>query len=99
MQLSLEKYRNAVLSNDANFDGEFFVASKERRTYCRPTCTSHKFIENQSEFFLHAHLAAISGYRPCEDCHPGCAPDSSLWTAAQPALQLVKRNIECGYPF
>ncbi len=91
-----EKYRSARHSRDARFDGHFFVAVKTTGIYCRPICPANTPKEENIEYYLHAHLAAAAGYRPCLRCHPDSAPDSPLWKGVSTTLERAKRLIDNG---
>ena len=89
-------YQQARISRDARFDGRFFVAVKTTGIYCRPICPAKTPKEENIEYFIHAHLAAKAGYRPCLRCRPDSAPGSPVWKGVDTTLQRAKRLIDEG---
>jgi AraC family transcriptional regulator of adaptative response / DNA-3-methyladenine glycosylase II len=63
--------------------------------YCRPICPAKPKRENV-EFFLSAHAAEKSGYRPCLRCRPESAPLSPAWigktSVVQRALKVISNQ-------
>jgi len=93
---NIKAYQQARLSRDARFDGHFFVAVKTTGIYCRPICPAVTPKEENIEYFSHAHLATLSGYRPCLRCHPDSAPGSPIWNGVSTTLERAKRLIDNG---
>jgi len=93
---NIKAYQQARLSRDARFDGRFFVAVKTTGIYCRPICPAVTPKEENIEYFSHAHLATLSGYRPCLRCHPDSAPGSPIWNGVSTTLERAKRLIDNG---
>lgn len=61
---------DAMLRNDARFEGIFFMGVKTTGIFCRPGCTAKKPREENVEFFPSAVDAVSKGYRPCLICRP-----------------------------
>lgn len=72
---------------DATYDGQFYVAVRTTRIYCRPSCSARPLRKNVL-FFAGCDEAEAAGYRPCKRCHPreAALPDTSA--------DLVKRAVE-----
>jgi AraC family transcriptional regulator, regulatory protein of adaptative response / methylated-DNA-[protein]-cysteine methyltransferase len=51
-------------------DGQFFVAVKTTRIFCRPWCPSRRPLRKNVLFFDTAQLALSAGFRPCRRCQP-----------------------------
>lgn len=62
-----EKYE-AVINNDASYDGIFFYAVKTTGIYCRPSCKSKPPKRNNICFYDKAEDAVKDGFRPCKRC-------------------------------
>lgn len=62
-----EKYE-AVIDNDASYDGIFFYAVKSTGIYCRPSCKSKPPKRNNICFYDKAEDAVKDGFRPCKRC-------------------------------
>lgn len=88
-----EFYR-AHLSRDSRFDGQFFVAVKTTRIYCRPICPARKAHLRNLEFFLHAAQAEKAGFRPCLRCRPETAPGSTAWMGTSAIIQRAIRLMD-----
>ena len=71
--------RQARLSRDHRFDGEFFFGVSSTGIYCRPVCPARPPAEKNVRYFRHASQAAAAGYRPCLRCRPESAPNSPAW--------------------
>jgi len=89
--------RNARLSRDPRFDGEFYLGVQTTGIYCRPICPAKAPAEKNVRYFASAALAAQAGYRPCLRCRPESAPGSPAWrgtsTTVQRALQLINQGM------
>ncbi len=85
--------RQARLSRDRRFDGEFYFAVTTTGIYCRPICPARTPAEKNVRYFRLASQAAGAGFRPCLRCRPESAPASPAWrgtsTTVQRALQLI----------
>lgn len=88
-----EFYR-AHLARDPRFDGQFFVAVKTTKIYCRPTCPARKAKLQNLTFFLHAIEAEKAGYRPCLRCRPETAPGSAAWIGSPLVVQRALRLMD-----
>lgn len=88
-----EFYR-AHLARDPRFDGQFFVAVKTTKIYCRPTCPARKAKLQNLEFFIHAIEAEKAGYRPCLRCHPETAPGSAAWVGSPLVVERALRLMD-----
>ena len=58
----------AVLNNDAGYDGVFFYAVKTTGIYCRPSCKSKPPKKENICFFETSEQARKAGFRPCKRC-------------------------------
>jgi AraC family transcriptional regulator of adaptative response / DNA-3-methyladenine glycosylase II len=84
------------MARDARFDGQFFVAVKTTRIFCRPICPANLPKEENVEYFTFAQQAMQAGYRPCMRCRPDSAPKSCAWegvdTTVERAVKLLRDN-------
>jgi AraC family transcriptional regulator, regulatory protein of adaptative response / methylated-DNA-[protein]-cysteine methyltransferase len=75
-----QKWWDAVLHRDENFDGLFVYAVRSTGVYCRPTCPSRRPNRQQVVFFSAMVAAERAGFRPCRRCKPQepVRPESSI---------------------
>ncbi|MDB6152616.1 MAG: DNA-3-methyladenine glycosylase 2 family protein [Chthoniobacteraceae bacterium] len=73
MKLNFDCYQ-ALLAQDARFDGRFFVAVKTTGIYCRPVCPARPPLKKSCLFVETAAAAERAGFRPCLRCRPELAP-------------------------
>lgn len=57
-------------TNDARFDGVFFVGVKTTGIYCRPTCRARLPKRENVEFYPTVEAALKKGFRACKRCKP-----------------------------
>ena len=60
----------AIISNDASYDGQFFYAVKTTGIFCRPSCKSRPPKKENVELFQNAAQALSAEFRPCKRCRP-----------------------------
>lgn len=58
----------AVIHNDANYDGLFFYGVKSTGIFCRPSCPSKRPLRENICFFYSAVEAVKAGFHPCKRC-------------------------------
>lgn len=80
----------AFKSQDARFDGQFFVAVSSTGIYCRPVCHGKMPKFENCTFFKTAAEAEQAGYRPCLVCRPELAPDHSCANLNETAVCAAK---------
>ncbi len=81
---------DAVVNNNANYDGLFFYAVKTTGIFCRPSCQSKPPLRENICFFQNAEEANNAGFRPCKRCRSDLL---SYRPMEEMALQ-VKQHIE-----
>jgi AraC family transcriptional regulator of adaptative response/methylated-DNA-[protein]-cysteine methyltransferase len=76
-------------SQDAAYDGQFFVAVKTTKVYCRISCPGRPLRKNVV-FYASCDAAEAAGFRACKRCHPREAllPDNAA-ALAQRAAALI----------
>lgn len=93
---TVSDYRQARLSRDARFDGQFFVAVKTTNIFCRPICPAPSPKESNVVYYRTAPQALDEGFRPCLRCRPDSAPSSYAWkgvdTTVERALKLLSES-------
>jgi AraC family transcriptional regulator of adaptative response / methylphosphotriester-DNA alkyltransferase methyltransferase len=67
--LTDEKWQ-AVISNDADYDGQFFYAVKTTGIFCRPSCKSKAPKRENIQLFHNTEQALSANFRPCKRCKP-----------------------------
>ncbi|MCH1625248.1 bifunctional transcriptional activator/DNA repair enzyme AdaA [Ferdinandcohnia quinoae] len=60
----------AIISNDASYNGEFFYAVKTTGIFCKPSCKSRVPKRDNVRIFQHAEQALAEQFRPCKRCKP-----------------------------
>ncbi len=65
-----EIFWQAMINNDARFNGIFFVCVRTTKIYCKPTCTAKLPKRENVEFFNTREEAENKGFRACLRCHP-----------------------------
>lgn len=68
-QLTEEQWQ-AIIHNDAAYDGSFFYAVKTTRIFCRPSCKSKAPNKENVRIFANAKQALDAHFRPCKRCRP-----------------------------
>ncbi|HEY2492813.1 MAG TPA: bifunctional transcriptional activator/DNA repair enzyme AdaA [Paenibacillus sp.] len=67
--LTNEKWQ-AIINNDASYDGQFFYAVKTTGIFCRPSCKSRPPKKENINLFETAEYALSAKFRPCKRCKP-----------------------------
>ncbi|WP_091167711.1 bifunctional transcriptional activator/DNA repair enzyme AdaA [Paenibacillus sp. 1_12] len=65
-----EEMWQAVLANDASYDGHFFYAVTTTGIFCRPSCKSRPPNPENVGYFQTAEQAISAKFRPCKRCKP-----------------------------
>src|SRR5579871_724247 len=86
-----QKWWDAVLRRDENFDGRFVYAVRSTGIYCRPTCPSRRPSRSQVIFFPAVGAAEQAGFRPCRRCRPQ-EPLSAGSGLVQQACRYIREN-------
>ncbi|TXK72387.1 bifunctional transcriptional activator/DNA repair enzyme AdaA [Paenibacillus sp. N3.4] len=68
-KMTNEKWQ-AIVNNDAAFDGLFFYAVKTTGIFCRPSCKSRLPNKENINLFQTAEQALSAKFRPCKRCKP-----------------------------
>ncbi|GAA0789469.1 MULTISPECIES: DNA-3-methyladenine glycosylase 2 family protein [Pseudomonadati] len=88
--------RQARLSRDARFDGQFFTGVFTTGIYCRSICPASPPHEKNVRYFDTSIKAANHGLRPCLRCRPDSAPHSYAWMGTKTTLQRAVKLIDAG---
>ncbi|UJF23153.1 DNA-3-methyladenine glycosylase 2 family protein [Shewanella sp. OMA3-2] len=91
-----EVCRQARLSRDARFDGQFYTGVFSTGIYCRSICPASPPHERNVRYFDSSIKAANHGLRPCLRCRPDSAPHSYAWIGTQTTLQRAIKLIDNG---
>ena len=83
-----EIFWQAVMTNDARFDGAFFLGVKTTGIYCKPSCRARLPKRENVEFYRTLEAAERSGFRACLRCRPATVK------AADPQVAKVLRACE-----
>lgn len=79
VRIDEEQSYRASASRDARFDGQFIVAVRTTRIYCRPSCPAITPKRRNMLFFPTAAAAQQAGFRACRRCLPDSVPGSPEW--------------------
>ncbi|MGH3763093.1 AlkA N-terminal domain-containing protein [Actinophytocola sp.] len=79
VRIDEEQGYRASASRDARFDGQFIVAVRTTRIYCRPSCPAITPKRRNMLFFPTAAAAQQAGFRACRRCLPDSVPGSPEW--------------------
>ncbi len=97
MLIDEEQGYRAVAARDARFDGQFILAVRTTRIYCRPSCPAITPKRRNVEFYATAAAAQQAGYRACRRCLPDAVPGSPEWNLradlAGRAMRLITDGI------
>lgn len=81
--------KEAILSKDSSYDGQFFYGVMSTGVFCKPSCSSGQIETENLEFFQTTKEAIQAGYQPCKMCQ------SNVDEAKNINLINVARYIEC----
>lgn len=70
-----QKYYQALLDKNKNYEGIFYVGVTTTSVFCRPTCPARKPKYGHCDFFQTAQEALLASFRPCLRCRPLSHPD------------------------
>ena len=68
--METEVFWKAVTTNDARFDGAFFLGVKTTGIYCRPSCRARLPKRENVAFYSTFEAAERGGFRACLRCKP-----------------------------
>jgi len=92
-----EQGYRASASRDARFDGQFIIAVRTTRIYCRPSCPAITPKRHNMLFFPTAAAAQQAGFRACRRCLPDSVPGSPEWNLradlAGRAMRLISDGV------
>ena len=88
-----QKYYQAILSKNTEYDGLFFVGVKSTGIFCTPSCPARKPKFENCEFFKTAQESLLASYRPCKRCRPLSHPNQ-MPKVIQALVDAVEANPE-----
>ncbi len=88
-----QRYYQALLKKDPNYDGVFYVGVRTTGVFCRPTCSARKPKFENCEFFVTAKEALTASFRPCARCQPLSHPNQVL-PLVQKLVEAIEKNPE-----
>ncbi|MGO4497402.1 bifunctional transcriptional activator/DNA repair enzyme AdaA [Paenibacillus sp. 2RAB27] len=81
-----ERYWQAIVANDAAYDGTFYYAVATTGIFCRPSCKSRLPKREHVRIFHHSQAAMAASFRPCKRCRPdGIRLPDEAWVAEMKA--------------
>jgi len=82
----------AMLTDDAGYDGKFYVCVKTTGIYCVPSCKAKTPMLKNVVFLLSKKKAVAAGFRGCKRCRSEFFPDvQPAWWGK--ALDVLKKEI------
>lgn len=69
-ELPTEEQWQAIVGNDAAYDGLFYYAVRTTGIFCRPSCKSKAPSAGNVRLFRSSEQAQAAGFRPCKRCRP-----------------------------
>lgn len=88
-----QRYYQALLEKNRDYEGLFYVGVKTTGVFCRPTCPARKPKYENCEFFQTAQQALLASYRPCLRCRPLSHPNQ-VSELARTLVEAVEANPE-----
>lgn len=88
-----QKYYQALIDKNTDYEGVFYVGVKTTGVFCRPTCPARKPKIENCEFFETAQQALLASYRPCKRCRPLSHPNQ-VSELVQSLVNAVEENPE-----
>lgn len=89
-RFSRKEMLRAVVNNDADYDGKFYVGVRTTGIYCLPSCRARKPLVENMIFFDSREEAIAAGLRGCNRCRAESYPE--LMPAWLTDLLEVMRN-------
>lgn len=81
----------AIINNEAAYDGQFYYAVKTTGIFCRPSCKSRPPKRDNIGYYLTIDQALAAGFRPCKRCKPtGRRLPDEEWVAL--VTEYIDRN-------
>lgn len=74
-RLSRKEMLRAVINNDADYDGRFYVGVRTTGIYCLPSCRARLPLVENMVFFDSREEAIAAGLRGCKRCRAESYPD------------------------
>ena len=69
------EFYQALINNNSQYEGTFYVGIKTTGVFCRPTCRARKPKFENCEFYKTAEEALLASFRPCKRCRPLSYPN------------------------
>jgi len=70
-----QKYYQALIDKNIEYEGVFYVGVKTTGVFCHPTCPARKPKFENCEFYHTAQEALLASFRPCMRCRPLSHPN------------------------
>ncbi|MDI6767910.1 MAG: Ada metal-binding domain-containing protein [Bacteroidota bacterium] len=91
-QLAYDKMVVAMLTDDTDYDGKFYVCVKTTGIYCIPSCKAKTPMLKNVVFLPSKKKAIAAGFRGCKRCRSEFYPDvHPKWWAK--ALEVMKKDL------
>jgi AraC family transcriptional regulator of adaptative response/methylated-DNA-[protein]-cysteine methyltransferase len=88
-----KEFYDALIANNSEYEGVFYVGVKTTGVFCRPTCPARKPKFEHCEFFETAQQALLASFRPCKRCRPLSHPNQ-VSELVRILVQAVEENPE-----
>lgn len=77
---------------DRCYDGEFYIAVKTTKIFCRPSCKARTPLRKNIELLDTAEECISAGYRACKRCRPDLIEFSPVLNTAEEAKALIDKH-------
>lgn len=85
----------AVKTSDSKYDGQFVVAVKTTKIYCRPSCPARTPKQENVTFYAMPAAAEAHGFRACKRCHPKeTNPVDEQALRVQEICEYIQRHVD-----
>jgi AraC family transcriptional regulator of adaptative response/methylated-DNA-[protein]-cysteine methyltransferase len=89
-----QQWWQAVLTRDANYDGQFVFAVSSTGVYCRPSCAAKRPRRENVTFFRTPDEAEKASYRACLRCRPRAASGNSHADRVKSICRYIEQNLD-----
>jgi len=86
-------FYKALIEENSEYEGIFYVGVKTTGVFCRPTCSARKPKFENCEFFNTAKEALTAAFRPCQRCWPLSHPNQ-VSGVVQMLVDAIEKNPE-----
>jgi AraC family transcriptional regulator, regulatory protein of adaptative response / methylated-DNA-[protein]-cysteine methyltransferase len=94
VDLSDDRYWDAVIARDSKRDGQFFFAVSTTGVYCRPSCAARHPRRENVQFFRTPEAAEQAGYRACLRCRPRAFRGNAETDGVKAICRFIEQHLD-----